>query len=614
MKSLRAKLAVGFGGMLVILLVVSLLSIVVLTRYSRALEKVFRDNYDSVLYCNQMKDSLDELNTRAQRIVWQEGGDSGQVDEAAQIARFQKNLDLQIGNVNVPGEPELTEQLRTLWQSYRNNYETFDLRQDNGRDLYRGTLLPQYQQAKRVAQQIADINMSNMVSVDGQVKRTLLAVRRTLLVLVLVGTVLAATLVGAVGATILRPLRTLTLSARQIETGNLDLDMPIRSRDEIGQLMEAFNAMASRLREFRRLDSDRLARTQQTTQLAIDSLPDAVVVAGPEGQIEISNRSAQLHFNIIPGSRVADLGLPWLSDIFSQVIGTAQPYQVQGYKAAIQLFENRREKFLLPRAVPMLDPAGKPIGVTIILVDVTALRHADELKSGLVSTVSHELRTPLTALRMAIILLRDERVGSLGTKQRTLVKAAHDESERLYHIIDNLLNISRIESGRAQFDFQPVCAADLVASAIEELRETIDEKSMTVETVVPADLPQVFADPTFIGYALTNLLSNALKFTPASGSIKIAAELIDGAIAISVADSGPGIPEKYVDRLFEKFFRIPRNEGPTGVGLGLAIAKDIVDAHGGRLTYHNRAGGGAEFKFTLPIGERVPAPAAAAAS
>jgi NtrC-family two-component system sensor histidine kinase KinB len=614
MKSLRAKLAIGFGGMLVILLVVSLLSIVVLTRYSRALEKVFRDNYDSVLYCNQMKDSLDELNTRAQRLVWQEGGDSGQVDEAAQIARFQKNLDLQIGNVNVPGEPELTEQLRALWQSYRNNYETFDLRQDNGRDLYRGTLLPQYQQAKRVAQQIADINMSNMVSVDGQVKRTLLAVRRTLLVLVLIGTVLAATLVGTVGATILRPLRTLTLSARQIETGNLDLDMPIRSRDEIGQLMEAFNAMASRLREFRRLDSDRLARTQQTTQLAIDSLPDAVVVAGPQGQIEISNRSAQLHFKIVPGSRVADLGLPWLSDIFSQVIGTAQPYQVEGYKAAIQLFENRREKFLLPRAVPMLDPAGNPIGVTIILVDVTALRHADELKSGLVSTVSHELRTPLTALRMAIILLRDERVGALGTKQRTLVKAAHDESERLYHIIDNLLNISRIESGRAQFDFQPVGPADLIASAIEELRETIDEKRMTVETIVPANLPQVFADPTFIGYALTNLISNALKFTPASGSIKITAEIIDGAIAISVADSGPGIPEKYVDRLFEKFFRIPRNEGPTGVGLGLAIAKDIVDAHGGRLTFRNRADGGAEFKFTIPLGERVPAPFAAAAS
>lgn len=606
MTSLRAKLALGFGGLLAILLAVSLLSIIVLTSYSHTLERVFRENYNSAIYCDKMKAALDALDARAQATVWGDAEVTRKIDEAQQVRQFQSNLELQLGNVTLPGELEQTRHLASLWQDYQRAYQQFDTAGANSRDVYRNMLLPQYQSAKAVAQQVADMNMQNMVSVDGQVKRTLAGVKRTLLILVLIGILLAATLVGTVGATILRPLRRLTLSAGQIARGNLDLNMPVRSRDEVGQLTEAFNSMASRLREFKQLDSERLLRTQQTTQLAINSLHDAVVVIGPDGRIDISNAAAQAHFKIVPGASVNKLGLRWLGDIFTRVSTTGEAFEPEQYTSAIQLFEDGREKFLLPHAVPMLDPTGKTIGVAVILVDVTQLRHADELKSGLVSTVSHELRTPLTALRMAVSLLAGEKVGPLTPRQRTLVKAAGDESERLFQIIENLLNISRIESGRAQFEFRQLTPQEVVNAVIVTMQAAFAEKSVRLATDCPKELPPIQADATFIGHALSNLLSNALKFTPAGGTVIVGAEAQNGQVTFSIEDTGVGIPPQHAARIFEKFFRIPRADGPSGVGLGLAIAKEIVEAHGGGIRYQNREGGGSIFSFTLP-GATVPA-------
>ena len=292
--SLRSKLWCSFGGLLLILIAVSVLSVAVLTRYSRALENVFRENYQSAVYCNGMKEALDRLNARAEHLVWRENDAAALIDADAERRQFETDLSRQLGNISLPGETQLSERLAQLWKEYKAHYADFDAAHDSRQDLYRNDLLPRHQELKEVAQKVADMNMSNMISVDGQAKRTLIEVRNALLVLVIAGTALAAALVAAVGATLQKPLGALTRSARQIGSGNLDLRVDIRSRDEIGQLIEAFNVMASRLREFRQIDHDRLSRTQQTTQLAIDSLPDTVFVMSPDGQIEISNQSARL--------------------------------------------------------------------------------------------------------------------------------------------------------------------------------------------------------------------------------------------------------------------------------------------------------------------------------
>jgi signal transduction histidine kinase len=586
---------------LAILIVVSVLSGVYLTFYSHILERVFRENYDSVAFCNAMNQCIEQLNVKAEGEIWNTPTAST-MDAAAANRIFAKNLKKELNNCTLSGELEHAQALLRQWQDYTTALGAFNAAPPADRTrLYRTELLPIYAQIKQTLQWIADANVQNIVSVNGKVKRTPREVRDALLLVVIIGSIAAAVVVGVVGASVLRPLRELTLSAGQIEAGNLDQNLQVSSADEIGRLAAAFNSMTARLREFRRQDHDRLTRTQLTTQLAIDSLPDAVFTIGPGGVIEISNRTASEHFGIDPGARAAELApkLRWLMPLY-QAARSQQPVpEPQGYRSAIQLFDAGHERFLLPRAVPMTAADGAPIGVCIILVDVTRLRQADEAKSGVVSTVSHELRTPLTSIRMSLALLGGNKFGSLSPKQLALVTAAREESDRLYRIIENLMSISRMESGRAQFDFRPMDPAVILAQAVDPMRSAFADKRIRLDVSAAPQLPQVSADAVAIGSALTNLLSNALKYTPAGGEVRVGAEVRDDCVAFVVSDNGPGIPDEYASHIFDKFFRVPTPQGPTGAGLGLAIAKEVVEAHHGSIAYLGRPGGGSIFEFRL---------------
>ncbi len=605
MTSLRNRLLLGFGCLLFILLVVSSLSVIVFTRYSHALERVFRENYDSAIYCNSMKESLDQLNTRAQQMIWEEPA-ARKIDFAGLENSFDDSLHSQLNNCTLPGELKESRRLAGLWLQYRIHYQQFnDSSQSARSDLFKQDLLPRYEDLKQVAQHIADMNMSNMVSVDGQAKQTLVSVRNALLVLVIAGTALAGIVVWTASFTILRPLEDLTRSAWQIESGNLELSLPMRSRDEVGKLAEAFNSMASRLREFKRLDHDRLIRSRQTTQLAIDSLPDAVFVIGPDDTIEIANDAARSYFGIEPGRKVCSLGLNWLAPLYEEVKLHQRPVEPDGYKSAIQLFVNGKERFLLPRAVPMFSPDRRQLGVTAILVDVTLLRHVDEAKSSLVSTVSHELRTPLTSQRLLLGLLISSVGPTLSASQRRMLEVAKADSDRLYRTIDDLLSISRIESGRALFQFRPMAPREIVLSSVDPIRELFTEKHLHLTVTAAADLPLVRADPISVHSALTNLLSNALKFTPPGGKVTVAVAEEGESILFSISDTGPGIPDEFRPRIFEKFFRVPASDGPSGAGLGLAITKNIIEAHGGCIEFACPKSGGTTFKFRIPLASKV---------
>jgi two-component system, NtrC family, sensor histidine kinase KinB len=599
MTSLRNRLWLGFGSLLMILVLVSGLSMIVFTRYSHALERVFRENYDSAVFCEAMKASMDQLNTRAQRMLWVgPGGEAA--DFAGPEAIFEKNLNAELNNITLPGEFEAAHNLDDLWKDYVTHYDQFNAAATGRRELYENDLLPRFEEIIRVAQQIADMNMSNMISVDGQVKHTLMRVRDALLILVITGTVLAMIVVWTAGVSILRPLRDLAHSAHQIGEGNLDLTLPVRSRDEIGELTEAFNSMISQLREFKRIDHDRIMRSEQTTQLAIDSLPDAVFVIGPDDKIAISNEAAQKYFGIEPGRAVSSLGLNWLGPLYEEVKTRNCSVEPQGYKSAIQLFIDGKERFLLPRAVPMLSPDRRQLGVTAILVDVTQLRQVDEAKSSLVSTVSHELRTPLTSQQLLLGLLITTLGPKLPANQRKMLEVAKADSDRLYRTVDDLLSLSRMESGRAQFRFRPMSAREIVASTVEPLRQLFVDKNIKLEIRAEEDALKVNADASSIQSALTNLLSNALKFTPAGGQVSVWIEDSDKMVAFCVQDSGPGIPDEFRPRIFEKFFRVPSSSGPSGAGLGLSIAKNIVEAHGGTIGFSCPKGGGTIFRFQIP--------------
>ena len=521
---IRTKLIIAFSGLLLIVAAVGVISIHTLNESSQAIGRILRENYDSVAACDNMKVALDKLDRQADHCGWEELPDVCRLSEPL-LKEFEKHLRFQQSNVTVPGEQELTDRLTASWKSYTRNlenlYQLADLTER--RKFYNQQLVPHAQAVRQAAQKIIELNLNNMVALDGQARRRAAEARKALLLLLVIAIGMGVGFIVLAGPAILRPIASLIRSVREIQSGNLDLVVNVHSRDEIGQLGEAFNQMAASLRELRRSNQAHLLRTQRSTQLALDSLSDAVAILNPDGQIELANETARRLFALQPESTMASAGNDKITQLFLQVAKEQRPIQPRGYDAAIQVFIGEEEHFFLPQAVPIFDEQRLLVGVTLMLTDVTRLRRLDEVKNGLISTVSHELKTPLTSIRLAIHVLLGEKIGDLTAKQSELLEAARQDSDRLHHVIEDLLDISRIESGSAEIELQPVNVEDLVLQVTDKLRTAFMDRGLHLKVEVSGDVPMVLADPRRILLVFDNLLSNALKYTPMGGEVKITA-------------------------------------------------------------------------------------------
>jgi PAS domain S-box-containing protein len=628
MFGLRLKLLLAFGGLLAILLSVSAVGIVVLTQYRTDLNRFLSENWNSVEYGQTMVYSLITLDDTARQI---EGvGPRDQAGLAAQtpgvataseiaaaktaIAAFDKSCTAEDNNITLDGERDIAAECTRLWRGQ--SLENQKINPDNYLESYLKLLDPAVTPAekasayaavvrlsplvKKQAQGVIDLNISNMTPLEGKAKAMADNTTRLFILLAGAGVLLSVIFFAVTVNAILQPLATLTRSIKEVEAGNLDLVVQVKSRDELRQLAEAFNSMAARLREFRRTNRAKLLRTQQTTQLAINSLPDVVAVLAPDGHIEMANAAAERLFGLKADARVAEAGAAWLTELYQRVLTDLRPIAPRGYESTVQAFdEGGEEKFFLPHAVPILDEERQLLGVTVVLADVTNLRRLDEMKSGLLSVVSHELKTPLTSVRMGVHLMLEERVGSLTPQQSDLLTAMRDDSDRLHRIIENLLDMGRLESGKALIELKPVASEKLVNDAVEPMMAAYHDRGVELIADVPPETPSVMVDMAKINHVFHNLLTNSLKYTPAGGQVKIWADPRDGFVTFNIEDTGPGIPEAYLSRVFERFFRVPGQSSESGAGLGLAIAKDIVEAHGGKISVESRPGAGAKFVFSL---------------
>jgi two-component system, NtrC family, sensor histidine kinase KinB len=597
---IRTKLVIAFAGLLLMVAAVGVVSIHTLNESSRAIQRILRENYDSVAACDHMKVALDKLDRQAEMCAWEDLPDMCRQSEPV-LREFDKSLRIQQGNVTLPGEQELTDRLTGSWKKYGLELGSFYglARLTERQDFFRHQLLPHSREVREVAQKIIELNLNNMVAADGQAQQRAAQTSKALIFLLFLAIAMGAGFTLLAGPAILGPIASLTRSVREIQKGNLDLVVDVHSRDEIGHLGEAFNQMAVSLRELRRSDRAQLLRTQQSTQLALDSLSDAVAILNPDGQIDLANDAARRLFGLRPAATVSEAGNDKITQMFLRVCQEEHPLQPRGYDAAIQIFIGEEEHFFLPQAIPIFDQQRQLAGVTLMLTDVTRLRRLDEVKNGLISTVSHELKTPLTSIRLAIHVLLGEKLGPLSSQQMEILATARQDSDRLHRVIEDLLDISRIESGRAEIKLQPVNVEELVLQATDKVRSAFLDRKITLNINVAADVPRVLIDPVRFQLVFDNLLSNALKYTPSGGQVRITAQAEDGTVRFAVADTGVGIAPEHLPRVFEKFFRVPGQEHIDS-GLGLTIAKEIVEAHGGAIEVASQPGQGTKFSFTAP--------------
>lgn len=601
MLGIRQKLSLGFGVLLAIIVLIGLQSITLLTELGGSIEVILRENYRSVIACQDMKEALERMDSGILFMLLgydKEGSDLISKNQSV----FQNALEVELHNVTLPGEGEKAAHLQELFRQYETALEAAkdpSMPHERKRETYFALLFPLFQQIKAAADNILQMNQRNMSEANQHARQIATAARQRMIMLLLAGAAVAVAFMFFTGRWILRPIHRLIASAKEIEAGNLNLVVQAKSRDEMGTLSEAFNAMAASLRELRRTDRAKLIRIHRSTEQAFKFLPDAVAIADLGGNIEVASSMAVDAFGLSPGEKITGLPFQRVVDLFHEAVRTGRVAEPSNGQSVIQLFIEGQERYFRPRAVPILDEEKQPTGVIVMLSDVTQEQHQNDLKKGVIPTVAHQLRTPLTSVRMALHLLLEEKVGPLTEKQAELMMAAREESDRLYLILEQLLNISRIESGKAQIDRQVISSHQLLFESVEPFRRAAHDRGINLEVNLPDGLPDVVADRVLIAQVFANLLSNALKYTDPGGRVSVSAEPTDEEVIFSVSDTGRGIPPQYLKKILEQFFRVPGQGGESGAGLGLSIVQEIVATHGGTVNVESIEGEGSIFSFSL---------------
>ncbi|MEI7825026.1 MAG: ATP-binding protein [Chlorobiaceae bacterium] len=604
MIGIRQKLVLGFGGLLLIVVAMGMLTMRQIDALGGAVGVILKQNYRSVIACQEMTESLECIDSGVLIIF------AGRDNEGVRKIRenelaFRTALLVELGNITLPGEHEKVRQIQVIFKRYTG---VMDRVSDSSvsvaerEKLYFTKLQPLFGEIKLLARQVLEMNQQNMHDANDKARLMASSAHNIMLAAICASTILALLFSYQSHRWILMPIKKLIASAEEIRKGNLDLVLDTASRDEIGQLSVSFNEMAATLRKMRKRDRETLIRTRRATQEVFKVLPSPIAVLDLNGCVEVSTEFAERFFRLKPGVNVRDLGLAWLTDLLQRSITVGTVAESEDGNGFIQHFAANQEYFFQPIAVPVPSgtESGEFVGTALIFRDVTQLHEQRELKRSVIATVSHQLRTPLTSLRMSIHLLLEERIGSLNEQQADLLVAAREESERLVHILDDLLDINRIESGKAHLNILPV-APVCFGKGIELFLVAARDQGVSIVNTIAEGLPDVMADTESIRHVFANLLSNALRFTLPGGKITVCAAEEQERIRFSVEDTGLGIAPEHLDHLFEQFYRVPGQHEKSGIGLGLSIVKEIVETHGGAVGVQSAIGKGSVFYFTLPV-------------
>jgi two-component system, NtrC family, sensor histidine kinase KinB len=605
MFSIRQKLLLGYGGLLVIVAVIGVMTIVQIRELGGAIDVILRENYRSVVACQNMKEAIERVDSGIVfTFIGAESEGRSQIE--AGMKHFSEALTVEMGNITLPGEGERSHRLGEAFAEYSKDIpRVTDLSEsmDERRAYYLATLLPLFEKIKGLSQEILEMNQANMSDANDAARAQAASAQRRMTIAILLCAVAAIVFSLRSQRWILDPIQRLIESANEIRRGNLDLMLDTGSRDEIGQLSEAFNAMAEGLRQIRRSDHRKLTRTRKAVSEVFKALPTAIAVLDMDNRVEVATEPAATLFGLKRGTHLSSLGYEWLTGMVRKAQDEGRVIEGDPKDACLQIFHDNHELFFSPIVVPIVEEADRQeiSGTAVILNDVTSLREQQELKRSAVTTVSHQLRNPLTSIRMSVHLLLEENLGPLNSKQTELLLAAREESERLTSVVEELLELNRMETGKALLDIETLSPHDMVRDALELFQADARDKGITLDYAVADDLPNVTGDAKRLQHVLSNLVSNALRFTKPGGSVVVNADAEEQMVKFTVADTGTGIAPEHQSRLFEPFFRVPGQEKPSGVGLGLAIVREIVAALGGSVGVKSEPGNGSKFWFTLPI-------------
>jgi two-component system, NtrC family, sensor histidine kinase KinB len=584
--SLRSRIRNGTLLMLAIALALGIFAVPTVYRLGGAIRETLYRNYASIEASQYMHAAL--YNVQIAQAV-------GTLPAALAPNRklFTHWINVELNDITEVGEAELAADIQ-----HRGN-RIFD-------ELAGGVHPPtsrEYDELHRRIDELIAMNQAAMFHADSRSAqmsdRLAYEFAAGLLLLLLLGTILAWTLASNLS----RPLAELSDHLRSFSLRGPSLRLGEQPLAELQAVASEFNKMAERLEQFERLNVVQLIYEKDKTEAILESIEDGIVLLDPGGIVTHMNEVAGIILGVGPedalGSRFDDLNSnhPHYLRVRSALQSVAmQPLKAQ--RVEVDLHVHGRNHTYVLKPVP-LQEMGRSFGTILILQDITYLRDKDRARTNLVATLSHELNTPLTSLGFCLELLL--RKPNLDPEQRELLTSIQEEAARMRRLATDLLDLARGHGPAITVQSILVDLVQLVQAVIKGFALQAEQKHVRLEAKFDESAPKIRADPLKLSWVASNLIANALRYTPTGGAISVSLSGTASRARLRVSDTGPGIPSQVREHLFERFAQWTVNGSePGSAGLGLAIAKEIVDAHGGRIFVDSELGQGTCFTVELP--------------
>lgn len=414
-------------------------------------------------------------------------------------------------------------------------------------------------------------------------------------------TILFATLLAAILTIIIafaitqyttRPLRQLTEAAQSLAIDGSSQKLVPATRDEVGQLARAFNVMGAHLRE----QFSNLERERSKLAAVLEQMTDGVLIVDEKGDVQLINPAAERMFGVTAREALRDSIASVLRH--HQIVDLWQRSQKTGEGQIDAIEITTRKMFLQVVSIPL--ERALPGSTLLLFQDLTHVKHLETVRRDFISNISHELRTPLASLKALTETLQEGALEDPPAARRFLSRI-ETEVDSLALMVQELLELTRIESGKVPLQLQSISPVQLIQGAVDRLALQAERSGLEINIDVPEVIPRVLADPSRMEQVIVNLLHNAIKFTPSGGRINLTASPHDGNVQFSVEDTGTGISQEDLPRIFERFYKTDKARASGGTGLGLSISRHIVEAHGGRIWAESEEGRGSQFHFTVPV-------------
>jgi PAS domain S-box-containing protein len=586
----------------------SLVAVNYFNRLRMSIELIMDENYDSVVAAQNMNSELEKQDNLQISFIF---GEDFELSSEYELSHntFIKWLDKAKNNITEVGEREIVNSIDRSYIEYLDKEEMLiSIKKTQGDNqankYYYNTVLPLFKDVKSNCNNLLDINQKSMIDMKEKSKELAnMAIYYTFGIDVLV-LIIGISIISYLLKKIIHPIEDLVIGINEVSEGNYEYTIPLERGKEINYILNCFNNMVHKLKEYDKLNVKKILRQKQRTEAIIESIMSPIIVTDDENKIIMLNKSAERVFDIKEKKVINRQFLDGIKneDVFNIIQKTRNSNEELRTFEDIEIGKDEDKTYYRITTSPIWFTDNENLGTVTIMQDITKYKELDEMKTDFISNVSHEFRTPLTSILMATGLLLDGNY-HISEEVKELLTIIKEDGNKLDSLVGELLDLSKMQSGKIELDIEDIDINKAIYQVKRAFKIQLEEMKIRLNVNISGILRRVQGDMNKISWVMANLVGNALRYTKSdgTGTIEIKVREVNNTIIVSVCDNGEGIAEEYQNIIFEKFIQIKDRNGEISgsSGLGLAICKQIVKAHGGEIWVDSILGEGSTFYFTL---------------